>query len=550
MNPNEAETLTSSSACGSRPPLLIGSPRAYAEALRQAAAEYNKFPSQGRCVDIAILNGPEELKQAASQPGESAPVAVVVPGPNAHGIATTAAAQGKPSSTVVARTLGVVAVPEPLADDLGWPDDGPSWAQIARTMLSSNSWREFGHPEHGDFIIGMADPQASASSRGFLAGLAATAKNKGYSELSVADVPSMEVQGGLLGLVRQAKVMTKDQHELLDRLRAADNSDHLAGTVSAVVLDEQAVRSFNAEDPKTRLRAFYPKEGAYAADVTYVAKPATETTGTTAKSFAAYLTSPAGQSALKDAGLRGVDGSAAEDLGEAISAPRPAPKQQNPFPSQQVHSTLERSWQRVRNPGRFFLAIDVSGSMKYTVPGTDQSRLSYAQNAAVAAITLMPPTAEIGLWEFSTNLDEGRDYRELVPIGQVSEKIGNTTRLELLRQSLTSLQTYADTGMYDTALALFREAKRTYKAGEPNLVILISDGRNDDDNSMTIQQLVATLKREQDPSKPVRFLTLAYGEEADAPALAEIAKATGGTSHQTLTPQQLVPAIFGALLRP
>ena len=58
---------------------------------------------------------------------------------------------------------------------------------------------------------------------------------------------------------------------------------------------------------------------------------------------------------------------------------------------------------------------------------------------------------------------------------------------------------------------------------------------------------MATIRAEQDPERPVRFLTIAYGADADAAALAAIASASGGTAYSSPNPADIGRVFFRAL---
>ena len=76
--------------------------------------------------------------------------------------------------------------------------------------------------------------------------------------------------------------------------------------------------------------------------------------------------------------------------------------------------------------------IDISGSMAELVPGTGLTRMQVTTMAATQGLTLFPGNAEVGLWEFSVDLDEGRDYRELVPIRPLDTDVNGATQHETL----------------------------------------------------------------------------------------------------------------------
>lgn len=99
------------------------------------------------------------------------------------------------------------------------------------------------------------------------------------------------------------------------------------------------------------------------------------------------------------------------------------------------------------------------------------------------------------------------------------------------------------TGLYDTTLAAFRRVKNGYDPNFVNSVILLTDGANEDEGSIELDELLATLRREQDPVRPVVIITVGITEDSDPAALQQISAVTGGTSHVAVDPRD-IPQVF------
>ncbi|WP_163572887.1 substrate-binding domain-containing protein [Fodinicola feengrottensis] len=61
----------------------------------------------------------------------------------------------------IARSPVVIAMPRPMALSLGWPNAPIDWRSLVTTFTGSHSWKDFKHPEWGNFQIGMTDPRPS-----------------------------------------------------------------------------------------------------------------------------------------------------------------------------------------------------------------------------------------------------------------------------------------------------------------------------------------------------------------------------------------------------
>src|SRR5687768_14221922 len=57
----------------------------------------------------------------------------------------------------------VIAMPQPMAEALGWPSTPIGWADILNLARSAEGWAAFGHPEWGAFKLGKTNPNFSTS---------------------------------------------------------------------------------------------------------------------------------------------------------------------------------------------------------------------------------------------------------------------------------------------------------------------------------------------------------------------------------------------------
>jgi Ca-activated chloride channel family protein len=544
----------SGTACAEPVPVAVAVPNGLTEVATAAAAGFRRHQpgTDGACYAVRVV--PVSSTDSGAAPTRTSEVAAVIAGPTTMPSLASdgdaASALGTP--VTLARTLAVVALPAPMADALGWSGRPPTRAQLSSVLLSPTAWRTAGSPDYGPFTIAMAEPTASPASAEGLVVVASEAAGKSIQKLEPADLAGERVQGTLLSFSRQVTRRAADEAALVKSLVAADRAGTLLQTTSAVVTDERTVLTYNLSSPRTPLVAVYPEDGVVGIDLTFTPVRGARDTSTRlgANAFRDYLTGDAGQAVLTRHGYRGVHSGTSPELTVAHGLTPDAQPLAVPASHPDVVAGITAGWQRLQNPGRFLVAMDVSGSMSQTVPGTGRTKLQFAQDAAVRGMQLVPPAAEIGLWEFSTALDGSKDYRELVPLGEVGDQLDGQLRLDSLIGAVRGLTPRADTGLYDSALAAFRAVRQTYSPGEPNIVVLLTDGRNDDPGSLTLADLVATLEAEQDDERPVRFLTIAYGADADTKALARIAAATNGSAYTAPNPADIDSVFFRALTSP
>ncbi|WP_068280079.1 VWA domain-containing protein [Aldersonia kunmingensis] len=200
-------------------------------------------------------------------------------------------------------------------------------------------------------------------------------------------------------------------------------------------------------------------------------------------------------------------------------------------------------------PIRVLTVVDVSGSM--SDPAGAGTRLDLTMQAADAGLRVFADNSDVGYWAFS--IDKGgpdQDWTELVPIRPLNEVVGNTTQREVLRAANNSLRGIVGggTGLYDTTLAAVRRVRESYRPDAVNAVVLLTDGANDDHNSITLARLLETLRAERDPARPVTVVTIGIADGADVSVLQQIADATGGSSYVARDPAE-IPDVFTNALR-
>jgi hypothetical protein len=247
-----------------------------------------------------------------------------------------------------------------------------------------------------------------------------------------------------------------------------------------------------------------------------------------------HLAGDEGTAALQEDGLRPVGPAASTYL---------------PVPPAQAAVAAVQSWKVLAIPSSILAVVDASGSMDFDA-GTG-SRMTLLADAAEIGLSFLPDHARVGLWVFSIDQGgPGRDWRVLEPIRRLDDlRFGRTQRYALREWAgeLTGM-TDGGTGLYDTALAAYREAVRSYRANYSNAVVLMTDGRNDDETSIGLDQLLARLRDLRDPDRPVRIVGIAISEDADLAALQQMARATGGDAYLAAQPQDILGVFARAVL--
>ncbi|WP_370615992.1 substrate-binding domain-containing protein [Mumia qirimensis] len=202
-----------------------------------------------------------------------------------------------------------------------------------------------------------------------------------------------------------------------------------------------------------------------------------------------------------------------------------------------------RKWSVVALPAQMLSVIDVSGSME--AQAGDSTRMGLTVEAALTGLSLMPDSWAVGAWAFSHQLDGEQDWRKMAPIRKLGAVTDGVKHRDVVVQKTREYPTLVGggTGLYDTTLAAWRTVQAQYDPKAINSVVIMTDGKNEDSNSLTLSELLATLQRERDPARPVIIVAIGITEDADADALEKIAKATGGSSYIAREPDE-IPTVF------
>jgi Ca-activated chloride channel homolog len=455
----------------------------------------------------------------------------------------------------LARSPSVIAMPRNEAVALGWPNANFDWPDLIKDEATSDFWNARGQ-DWGDFKFTMTSPETSTA--GMLALMAIADTGSTPDGLITEDE-----QKAVFSWAEQQKAQAGDTSDILTGLAKADTQSATAADkyVSAFPALEQDVLKYNQGDPKQPLVAVYPKSGMYDADHPYLILSGPKwgsTAGVTAaKAFEGYARGPIGRAALLKAGFRDANraGDAqfvpANGVVTSLNAYLPRPV----LVPQSVTDTLQ-AWTAVTRETNVLLVMDVSGSMVDMVPGTGKKRIELAQAAATSAINEFDGQANVGLWEFATDLDGSKPYKSLATIGPLDEtQTDGNSRKDDMIHAINGIVPQGNTGLYATLDAAQKQVVANFKPGATNLVVLITDGKDDTTGSGSpsatdLNQLELDITKNHASSKAVPIVTIGLGPQADDNVLRDISRKTGASSLTSATGfdlnQVLLSALFGA----
>ncbi|XVV02598.1 substrate-binding domain-containing protein [Actinosynnema sp. CA-248983] len=349
-----------------------------------------------------------------------------------------------------------------------------------------------------------------------------------------------------LSVVLGARQLAADSAELTVSLRKLSGGVGVSDG-AAVAVSEQALLERNRDGAGKRLLAVYPDTPVPALDYPFTVLPQARDRDTAQALLSALLETPL------PGDLRSPDGDAAWATSAPAAGPLVAPERVEPVavPESDAVEDVLNQWAVINLSGRLHILMDVSGSMGQAVPGTGKNRMAVTVGATEAGFGIVKSTTKVGVWLFSTNLDGDRDHRELLPVKTVAEHLA-TGSPEKLR-SVRAIEGGA-TGLYDSVLAGYRSARENWESGRLNVVVVMTDGRNEDPAGISRETLLAELAALQDPRRPLPVVALGIGGDADLAELTEIASATGGKAFTTPDPAAISgifhTALSGMLCQP
>jgi len=462
----------------------------------------------------------------------------------------------------------VIAMPRPMAEALGWPDEALGFADILALSQDPTGWAAQGHPEWGEFRLGKTNPNFSTSGLSALIAQAYAANGK-TTGLSVEDL-AKPTTDDFARQIESAVVHYGDTTlTFLNNWFRADQRGNPYGYVSAVAVEEKSVIDYNSGNPdgvlqegeeprppRVPLVAIYPEEGTvYSDNPLYVldAEWVDDDEAAGAQKFIDFVGEPENQAKVLRFGFRpgnpDVAIGAPIDASNGVDPDQPQTLLEVPEPG--VLTQLLDDWQDQRKPARVLLLVDVSGSMgEVADPETGSTKLDLAKQATVAALDDFNDDDEVGLSVFTTDLgDEGdpQEYLELIPMGRIGDV------REQLKAKIRDLVPLNGTPLYSATETAYEKQLEGYDPTRINAVVLLSDGVNDDgepdDDREQLQSLLDSLSADAEGQRgqSVRVFPISYGDAADLATLRRIAEASQAALYDSSDPRSITKVFIAVV---
>ncbi len=421
-----------------------------------------------------------------------------------------------PQSTPLVNVPLVIAMWEPMAKAIGWPNP-IGWSDLARISTDPQGWARYGHPEWGRFTWGHCHPDSANGFQTMVCMVyAITGKTAG---LTVDDLRNPAVRAKLTELERSVEHYGLSSRWIDEFMRAKGPAYLSAAAQYENNVVEGNLASGNKPFP---LVAIYPKEGTVFNENPAAIPEADWVTAAergAAERFIAFLRSEPQQQAAVQKGLRPAGRSDAPggpfSLANGVAEALPSfPVFEIPSPS--ILNRVRDLWFETKKPASVTLIIDTSGSM-------NGEPMLKAKEGAVGFLDQMYPQDEIEIIVFNSTISV---LSEMDTVAKVRE--GARARLQ-------GLFANGGTHLYDVAdLALKRIATRRQRQPDRHYgLVLLTDGK-DEGSTLKRQDLIDTLPKGDAP-EVVKIFTIAYGEDLDKSVLKELSNRTNARMFESTT---------------
>ncbi|HRF97857.1 MAG TPA: substrate-binding domain-containing protein, partial [Aggregatilineales bacterium] len=366
------------------------------------------------------------------------------------------------------------------------------WEELLQVLNSPNGWQDFGIPNGRRTVYyGHTDPYISSTALSTLiAEFYASARVNGFTgrRLTLTEVNDADVQQGVRNIEQLIRHYSRRTTEFKEYI--AQGPDYL----DFVALEENDLLFINMGLTETRppeqLVALYPKEGTFWHEHPFGIVNASWVTSEQAEAariFTEYVLTPAVQERVMAQGFRPANPDVplaypfvAEN---GIDINQPATVLDVPAP--EVVSAIQQSWAFVKKQADIWLVIDVSGSM------ANENKLEQAKTAALAFIEGLETNNRVGLAVFSERVDI------LVEMGDLERNAS------ALRTQIQALQPLAGTELFKATQTVVSLMNTSDDADRIRAVILLSDGEDTGDRTVTLNDVVNTITASRDAMNPI-----------------------------------------------
>jgi len=411
----------------------------------------------------------------------------------------------------------VIAMWQPMAEALGWPDKSLGWADIAQLATSEEGWAAFGYPEWGTFKFGHTHPNHSNS--GIVSVIAETYAGVGKQRgLTLQDLNDPDLKAFVADVESSIIHYGRSTGFFAERMFERGPSYLSAAVLYENLIVAQESKRLAGESFQLPVVAIYPKEGTFWSNHPYAILNApwvTDEQRVAAEDFLAFLLDKPQQLKALEYGFRPADPaiplSAPLDMAHGVDPSQPQTVLE--VPSADAIAGIEQLWREVKKPVDLVVVMDVSGSMR-------GDKIASARNSLIQFINVLDDRDRLQIVLFSD------DLIELTPMSALGEKRDDITR------RVSGIVEGGDTRLYDAVQMAYEEIDANGDPQHIRAIVVLSDGE-DTASNQTLGQLVPRISAQSESGTATKIFTIAFGDRADRDVLRQIAEPTGGKQYDS-----------------
>jgi len=428
---------------------------------------------------------------------------------------------GSPKDLVLSPV--VIAMWQPMAQALGWPQKAIGWSDIAALATSTQGWAAYGYPEWGSFKFGHTHPGYSNSGLDAVIAeaYAGAGKQRGLTTADLADPKVVDLMTQVESSIIHYGTSTGF---FGDRMFQRGPSYLSAAVLYENLVVEQESSRLAGTSQQLPVVAIYPKEGTFWANHPYAILNAawvTDQARAAAEDFQTYLLAKPQQLQAMALGFRPSDPSI------PLSSPLDAqhgvdisePKTVLETPSVDVISGVQALWNQVKKPVDLVVVLDISGSMQ-------GDKIASARQSLLQFVDLLSDRDRLEVIAFSTDITTLTDLTELGP------------KRQAVKNHIAGIVEGGNTRLYDAVAQGYQDLQQKGDPGHIRAMAVLTDGQ-DNLSSLTLDGLVAEINASSgEGGAAIKLFTIAYGSDADKTVLTSMSDASGGKEYDS-TPDNI-----------
>ncbi len=410
----------------------------------------------------------------------------------------------------------VIAMWQPMAEALGWPQKELGWADIAALATSDKGWDAYGYPEWGTFKFGHTHPAYSNS--GLAAAIAEVYAGAGKTRgLTTADLQSEALKTFVTNVESSIIHYGTSTGFFGDRMFQRGPSYLSAAVLYENLVVAQETQRLSGQSQQLPVVAIYPKEGTFIANHPYIILNAPWVTAeqkAAAEAFQTFLLDKPQQLKALAMGFRPADVSIpfAAPLDAQHGVDVAQPKTTLEVPSAAIMQNVQDLWRQVKKPVDVVVVADISGSMA-------GDKISASRQSLIQFVNMLDDKDRLQITIFNDKITT------MVPLSVVGEK-----RADIVRRA-GGITEGGGTALYDAINQAYQDLKANGDPKHIQSIVVLTDGQDTASQQTNLDQLVSTIGQTTEGGASVKVFTIAFGSDADKDVLTRIADTTGGKEY-------------------